>query len=239
MRLLQCVISIAAIGIGMPIAHAQAPAPGPAPDPNAPVYVVGFIDILPPSKNAAISLLKKFSDACRKEDGNLRCELVQRLERPNQLALLEVWKDQKAFEAHGAAAGTVQLLDKLKPMFNSPYDQRVHTDFAVQRPAPPPSGRIVYLITHVDVIPIPKFMDDATAALQQLADAGRRDAGVGRLEVLQEIAPRLNHFIILEIWTNRKVLEAHQMGAGYLQFRDKVQPTIGSLYDERLYKIPD
>jgi len=219
------------------IAQAQSLSPDSPPNPDAPVYVVTYLDILPPAKNAAIALLKQVRDACRKEDGNVRCEFVQRMERQNQFALLEVWQNQKAYAAHGSAPATVQWRDKLKPSLNSPIDERVHTAFSVQPPQLPPSGRIVYVVTHVDAIP-PRAGDAATA-LTNMAEAGRRDPGAGRLEVLQQLAPKTDHFTLIEIWTNRKVLEAHQMTPGYIQYRDALQPALGALYDERLFKLPD
>lgn len=219
-------------------ATAQAPPPtAPAPDPNAPVYVTSFIDVTPPQKNAAIKLLKPWVQICAKEEGNQRCELLQRLERQNQFVLLEIWKDQRTFKAHEAAASTAQLRDKLKPMLVSPYDQRLQSGMAVLPPEPAPSGRVVHAITHVDVIP-PRTAD-AVALLTPMAAAGRKDAGNLRLEVQQFYAPRLNHFTVIETWRNKRALELHQMTPAMTQYREKIQPMLGALYDERLYMAPD
>lgn len=230
MKPLAVLVSVAWIGLTQ-TAQAQAPTSSP----NAPVYVVTYVDALPPAKNAAIALLKQARDACRKEEGNARCEFVQRMERQNQFALLEIWQSQKAFDAHTVAAAPWR--DKLKPMLNSPLDQRLHTGLAIQPPQPPPGGRIVYVVTHIDADP--SRADDAAAQLTRMAEAGRRDAGAGRLEVLQQLAPQPHHFTLVEIWTNRKVLEAHQMTSAYIQYRDVLQATLDAPYDERLFKVPD
>lgn len=216
----------------MQTANAQAPAP----DPAAPVYVIGYIDVQNAVKPQAMALLKQFRTACAREDGNQRCEVVQRMEQQNEFATLEIWKDQASFQAHAKGAGA-QLRDRLKPILGSPYDERVHTGFAITPPQPAPSGRIVYAITHIDVIP-PR-LTEAPPVLTSMAEASRKDAGNGRLEVLQQLAPRTNHFSIVEIWSNKRQLEAHQALPRSIQFREQLQPLIGALYDERLYKILD
>jgi quinol monooxygenase YgiN len=219
-----------------PSATAQTPAA--APNPNAPVYVVSYIDILPAMKAQAMTLLKQFRAACAKEDGNQRCEAVQRLEQQNEFAVLEIWKDQATFRAHATGAGA-QLRDKLKPLLASPYDERIHTAFSVVPPQPAPTARIVYAITHIDVIPVPPILEKALPLLGPAAEASRKETGNARLEVLQQLAPRTNHFTIVEIWNNKRQLEAHQSLPRAIQFREQLQPNIGALYDERLYKVLD
>jgi quinol monooxygenase YgiN len=216
-------------------ANAQAPAP-PQPDPNAPVYTVGYLDIMTSQKNAALPLLKHFVNLCRKEDGVLRCEVAQRMEQPNQFVTLAAWKDKASYEAHLANPALQGLRDKLAAMSQSPYDRRVHTALSVAPPQPAPSGRINYVVTHVDVVP-PRAAD-AVALLTQLADSTRKDPGNARFEVLQQ-ANRPNHFSVVEIWPNRKVFETHAMSPAALQFRNQLQPMAGALYDQRLYKILD
>lgn len=218
-------------------ANAQAPAPAP-PNPAAPVYVVGYIDVLAASKHQAMSLLNRFRNACAKESGNLRCEIAQRMEQQNEFAIMEVWKDQASFTAHAGGPGA-QLRDRLKPMLASPYDERIHTGYAVAPPQPAPAGRIVYAITHIDIIPVPPILARGVPLLAPAAEAGRKDAGNGRLEVLQQLEPRTNHFTIVEVWSSRRTLEAHQAQPRTIQFREQLQPNIGALYDERLYKVLD
>jgi quinol monooxygenase YgiN len=226
--------AVLAIG-AMQSAHAQAPV-SPAPNPDAPVYAVSYIDVLARQKSLGMTVLKQFRSACAGEAGNLRCEAIQRMEQQNEFAILEVWKDQKAYETHAAGAGA-QLRDKLKPILASPYDERVHTALSVLPPQPMPSGRIVYAITHVDVIP-PKVAD-TIPLLTQMAETARKEQGNGRLEVLQQPAPRANHFTVIEIWSNKRMLENHQAQAYSVQYRENLQPMIGALYDERIYKILD
>jgi quinol monooxygenase YgiN len=229
-------LAASAVLLASAISTANAQAPAPQADPNAPVYVVGYIDVVQAFKAQAMKLLKQFRVNCAKEDGNQRCEVAQRMEQQNEFVALEIWKDQKSFQVHGAGPGA-QLRDTLKPMLGSPYDERIHTAMSVVPPLPAPAGRIVYAVTHVDVIP-PR-LDAAQPLFSDMADASRKDTGNGRIEVLQQLTPRTNHFTIVEIWSNKRQLEAHQALPRTVQFREKLQAVIGALYDERLYKILD
>lgn len=221
---------------GVLLAGAASCASAQAPNPGAPVYVVSYIDVMPASKAQAMTILKQFRTACAREDGNQRCEAVQRMEQQNEFAVLEIWKDQKSFQAHGNGPGR-QLRERLRPIQASPYDQRVHSAVAVLPPQPAPGGRVVYAITHLDVVP-PR-VNDAAPLLTQMAEASRRDQGNGRLEALRELAPRDNHFTLVEIWGNKRLLEAHQVLPRMVQYREQIFPMLGAPYDERLYKILD
>jgi quinol monooxygenase YgiN len=229
-------LMVASALLASAVSSARAQAPGAQPNPNAPVYVVSYIDITPAAKAQAMTLLKQFRTNCAREDGNQRCEAVQRMEQQNEFAVLQVWKDQKSFQTHSNGSGN-QLRERLKPLQSSPYDQRVHTGLAVLPPQPAPAGRVVYAITHIDVVP-PR-LNDAVPLLTQMADASRKDQGNGRLEVLQQLAPRNNHFTLVEIWGNKRMLEAHQVLPRMIQYREQIFPMIGAPYDERLYKVLD
>src|SRR5438093_1415774 len=97
----------------------------------APLYVVTYVEVKPPAKSEAAALLKSYRDATRREEGNLRSEAVQHAARPGQFVLLAAWKDQKAYEAHAAAASTREFRDKLQGLRNSPADDRFHNALSV------------------------------------------------------------------------------------------------------------
>jgi quinol monooxygenase YgiN len=172
----------------------------------SPLYVVTYVEVKPPAKPEA---------------------------RPGQFVLLTAWKDQKAYEAHAAAASTREFRDRLQGLRNSPADDRFHNALSVgdldgARPA-----RGVYVVTHVDVIPPRK--DDAVGLLKSLGEASRRDDGNLRYEIVQQ-TNRPNHFTVVEIWASREALDAHGMAPHVREFRDKLAPMSGALYDERLYE---
>jgi len=199
---------------------------------EGPVYVATYLELVPAGISEGSALLKQYRDAGRKDAGNLRMELVQEAGRASRFALLAVWADQKAFDAHGKAAHTTQFRDKLKAVHAAPYDERVHSGMAVAA-KDAPRGAAVVVVTHVDVPP--PFKDTTVPMLQQLAEASRKDAGNKRFEALQQ-ANRPNHFTVVEAWADRKAYESHVLADHTRQFRDKLGPMSGALYDERLFK---
>jgi len=95
-----------------------------------------------------------------------------------------------------------------------------------------PAAKQLYVVTYIDVFP--NFAADTSKALLQFAADSRKDAGSVRFEVLRDVE-RTNHFTIVEVWENRQAYEAHLGLAHTKQFREKIQPGLGSPFDERLY----
>jgi quinol monooxygenase YgiN len=202
---------------------------------EGPVYVATYVEFVPAGIGEGSAVLKQYRDAARKDGGNQRMELVQEAGRPSRFALLAVWADQKAFEAHGKAAHTAQFREKLKAVNAAPYDERVHSGMSVGGRDAPRAGALV-VVTHVDV---PGAMKDATVPLlRELSEASRRESGNLRFEVQQQ-GNRPNHFTVLELWADPKAHEAHVMAGHTRQFREKLGPMVGALYDERLYRTVD
>lgn len=211
-----------------PAAIAQAPAAPPA----GPSYMVTYLDIMPSAKGDAASLLKQVAAASRKEAGNQRYDVLQRIDRTNQFAILETWTDLKAAEAHAGGAALKEFKEKLKPLQVSFYDERPSNGVAVA-PAPASISKgSIFAITHVDVIP-PK-RDECVELLKKLADDTRKEPGAERFEAWVQ-NNRSNHFTVTEIWKDMGSIEGHIVAASTRDFRDKLAPMAGALYDERLY----
>jgi len=202
-----------------------------APADDATVYTATYVEVVPPSTTQGTALLRQYREESRKDRGNLRIEVLQRIDRPNQFTVLSAWKDADALEAHAAAR---ELRAKLAQILASPSDERVHHGLAVgAAPAVSAAGPI-YAVTHVDVIPPRK--EDGVALLRQLAADSGKDAGNVRFDVLQQ-TNRPNHFTVVEAWKDRNAFDAHGMAAHTRHFRDQLGPMSGALYDERLYVV--
>jgi len=104
---------------------------------------------------------------------------------------------------------------------------------SAQQKAEARSGAL-YVVTYVDVFP--NFTDDTIKALRQFATDSRKDQGLVRFEFLQDVA-RTNHFSIVEVWQNRQAYDAHLTQEHSKRFREKIQPGMGSPFDERLYNL--
>ena len=92
----------------------------------------------------------------------------------------------------------------------------------------------VYVVTHVDLATNGERLAAATKVLQEFAAESQKDPGDIRFELLVQDG-RLNHFTIVEIWQTREAFEAHASAEHTKRFREKIQPVMGSPFDERLH----
>jgi quinol monooxygenase YgiN len=200
---------------------------------SAPVYIVTYFEVAPTAAAQSAALGRQYADASRKEAGNTAYNMLEEIGRPNRLAILEAWRDKQAYEAHGAAASTAAFRDKLQPLLISGTGARILSGFSVAAPTGQPDPQSVYVLTHVDVPPPQK--DQAIELLKALSAAARKDDGNLWFDVLQQ-NDRPNHFTLFEGWRARNAFDTSIMAAHTKEFRQKLNPLEGALYDERLYQ---
>ena len=87
------------------------------------VYVITHVDASPTPQLPM--MLQRLAEDSRRDDGNLRFDIVQHTMRANHFTIIEAWRDRKALDAHAAAAHTKQYRDDFGPMAGSPLDERV------------------------------------------------------------------------------------------------------------------
>jgi len=90
------------------------------------VYVVTHVDVPTPKKDDCISALNALVAESRKEEGALRFEVFAQISRPNHFSVVEVWRDQSAYDAHITAAHTRAFRELLTPMSGALYDERLY-----------------------------------------------------------------------------------------------------------------
>ena len=95
---------------------------------GATVHVVSHVDIGGGGAGlaGAPAMLGQLAEASRKEQGNLRFDVLQHAMRANHFTVVESWANQAALDAHAAAAHTRQYRDVLQPISGSPLDERVY-----------------------------------------------------------------------------------------------------------------
>ena len=103
---------------------------------------------------------------------------------------------------------------------------------ATQKTGTADSGKNVYIMTHIDVMP--NFSDDANQAIQKYAADSRKDQGAVSIEGLVQDG-RPNHFTIVEVWQSREAFEGHSGLAHSREFRETLHPMLGAPFDERLH----
>jgi len=90
------------------------------------VYVVTHIDVIPPKKDDGTALVRQHGDDGRKDDGNLRFEILVQANRPNHFTAVEVWKSRGAADAHSSIARVRTFRETLAPMSGALYDERFY-----------------------------------------------------------------------------------------------------------------
>jgi quinol monooxygenase YgiN len=189
---------------------------------------VTYIEVMPSSSSRAVAALKEYEAGSSKQDGYMRLELFQQAGRPGRFVVIEMWRDQKAFDARDGSVQK-QLLDTLQPIRVSDYDRRPYKTLTM---APASANRnVVYVISHVDFAGYPP----GPMLLQKHAEESRRDEGNVRFDVLQGTM-RMNHLTIIEGWQNQRALEAHAAAPHTKQYRDVLGPVTGSPLDERVFE---
>jgi quinol monooxygenase YgiN len=223
---------LALLGFGLSVmqhAHSQD---------NTLVYVVTYFETIPADAPKAAEIARELANASRKDSGNLRFEVLQRVGQTDHFVILETWKSKEAHATHAKAAHTTQFRQKLAPLLRGPYDERPHGGLAAAPPGEPikATGTTppVFVVTHVDIIPPEK--EKGIQATRELAEASRRETGNLRFEVLQQLN-RPNHMTVVEVWESRQAIDAHGTAQHMKQFREKLMPMSGSLYDERFYRM--
>jgi quinol monooxygenase YgiN len=199
---------------------------------NTTYFTVSYVEVGPILARVGAATLRAYRDAGRKDGGNVSLEVLQRIDRPNQFAVLGAWSDQKAVESHFASAHTSQMQEKIAAIAAAPTDTRRHTALSIALGKPGKDA--ILAVTHVDVIA--QHKDSGVVALKQLAAASREHHGNLQFDVWQQ-TDRPNHFTIVESWTSRGAFDVHEMQKETRDFRTKLAPMSGALYDERLYKI--
>jgi quinol monooxygenase YgiN len=92
----------------------------------------------------------------------------------------------------------------------------------------------IYVVTHVDIVP-PNTAAGTKLVQQYVADS-RKDKGIVQIEASAQIS-RVNHISIVEVWQNQKAFDEHVAAAHTRQFRQQIDPMLGSPYDERLHLL--
>lgn len=198
---------------------------------KATFFTISYVEVGPVLAKVGALALRNYRDASKNDQGLVDLDVAQRVDIANHFVVIGAWTDQAAFQAHTATENSKKLVEKLASMQSSPVDVRKLHSLSV---APPKTGRdSIVVVTHVDVLPAQK--DRAIAALEQVADESRKHSGNLQFDVLQQIEPQ-NHFTVVEVWSQRGAFDLHQMQKETREFRGKLAPMLGALYDERIYK---
>jgi quinol monooxygenase YgiN len=106
--------------------HAFTIGPAPAARKRDTLCLVTHVDVPPPRKSEAETLLKSLAEESRRDPGNVRYDVFQQIDRPNHFTVFAEWKDQAAFDSHEMKPHRRSFRETLWPMLGSPYDERLY-----------------------------------------------------------------------------------------------------------------
>lgn len=90
------------------------------------IYVVTHVDVVPPSKDGCMALLKAMSADTPSDPGNISYEVLQQASRPNHFTVVEAWWNRESLDGHAIAAHTRGFREKLVSMAGALYDERFY-----------------------------------------------------------------------------------------------------------------
>jgi quinol monooxygenase YgiN len=90
------------------------------------IYVVTHADSVPPQRDAAEAALKELTVRARQEPGNASFVITVQPNRNNHFTIFELWKDEKALDAHAVAEHTKKFRDTFGPFSGALFDERVY-----------------------------------------------------------------------------------------------------------------
>jgi autoinducer 2-degrading protein len=229
MRVSLRLLMLALMGVAAMPADAQSPGAAAA---SGPAYVVAYVEAAPAAADAVAGQLSRFAADAGKADGNITSLALREIGRASRFAFVTGWRGKDTLDRHGEARAALQT--RLEADTASPFDERPSSAlFVAAGSADQAPAGAIYVLTHVDVPPPSK--DACIALLRQLTEASRAEPGALRVDVLQQDS-RPNHFTVVEAWRDRAAHDSHVMAAHTREFRQKLTPMSGALYDERLYQ---
>lgn len=208
---------------------AQTPATPPAP---AATDRVAYFEAAPSEVNRTMTMLKAYRQATQKASGVLRVQVLQQIGRPNFFAMAEKWSDGASLQAHLTSMDNKKLRDELQSVLISPFDERLLAAVTAQPANRTAADQAIYVLTHADAA---ARREEIPGMLQELATAARRENGNVLFDATVQ-PNRTNHFTLIEVWSDQKSYEAHEIAATTKQFRSAFGAVSGALYDERIYK---
>ena len=90
------------------------------------IYVVTHADSVPPQRDAAEAALKDLTVRARQEAGNAIFLVTVQPNRNNHFTIFELWKDEKALDAHAVAEHTKKFRDTFGPFSGALFDERIY-----------------------------------------------------------------------------------------------------------------
>ena len=90
------------------------------------VIVITHLDIIPTFVDQAQPLIEQFVVDSRSDPGVEAFIVISWTPTTNHFQLIEVYRNQRAFDAHISQAHTIQFRKELQAFIGAPYDERLY-----------------------------------------------------------------------------------------------------------------
>jgi quinol monooxygenase YgiN len=90
------------------------------------IFVVTHADSVPPQRDAAETALKELTLRSRQESGNASFIVTVQPNRTNHFTIFELWRDEKALDAHAIAEHTKKFRETFGPFSGALFDERIY-----------------------------------------------------------------------------------------------------------------
>jgi quinol monooxygenase YgiN len=117
---------LAMLFTGLTVGLAVADGPGSNARANG-VVVVTHLDIIPTFVDQAVPVLNEFVQDSRNDPGVVVFKMISWTPTTNHFQLIEVFENEKAFEAHASAPHTIAFRRDIQQFIGAPYDDRVYS----------------------------------------------------------------------------------------------------------------
>jgi quinol monooxygenase YgiN len=203
-----------------------------AEDTDKPVYSVSYIEVLPGKEKQGRRLVLDHVTDAKRAAGVVSVDALVRDGYPDQFALIEQWKSQKAKDDYAASASVKDFRDALAKIESAALDERIQGPLFVESEKPTALSPVI-VMTHIDVIP--PALEKARTRINQLVDGIRHNNGNLRYDILVQ-TNRQNHMTLIEGWKSQNDKNAESASTETVSFRHDLLPLSGSPYDERTYR---
>ncbi len=91
------------------------------------IFMQVHLDVFPAGLAPTLVAVKEVAEAARKDNGNLRYDVVQSVKAPmSHMTLFAAWQNRKAFDAYEMSDYGREFRDKVGPLLGSPFDDRLY-----------------------------------------------------------------------------------------------------------------
>jgi quinol monooxygenase YgiN len=97
------------------------------------IIIHAALTVLKEKEEEFLNEVKTLIEASRKENGNMRYDLMKNTEKESAYMMVEVWENQEAVQSHNSSEQYVQFGQKAQSLMAAPTDVKIFAGQEVNR----------------------------------------------------------------------------------------------------------